>query len=86
MDYDKFVLDLSNESDIDDEYLLKAAVNMLRCIPDVDASIKPMDDTMLDHLEQAREMAEPGSEEDRIITEAWNEIAEHQKETGEWYE
>lgn len=41
---------------------------------------------MLDHLEQARDLAEYGTEEKGILTAAWNDIVDHQKETGEWYD
>jgi|AntDeeMinimDraft_4_1070355.scaffolds.fasta_scaffold02883_2 hypothetical protein len=86
MNYDKYVLDLTNDSPLTNEELIKMLACALRPINGVDTGIQPMEDTMLDHLEQAREIADSGSEEKRILTEAWNEIAEHQKETGEWYE
>jgi hypothetical protein len=86
MNYDKYVLDLTNDSPLTTEELIIMLACALRPINGVDTGIQPMEDTMLDHLEQAREIADSGSEEKRILTEAWNEIAEHQKETGEWYE
>jgi len=86
MSYDKYVIDLSNKSDIDDQHILNVITGMLRGMPEVDAAVAPIEDDMKGNLKQAMEQADPGSEEGRIITEAWNELAEHQKETGEWYD
>ena len=85
-DYDKYVLDIDNEGPLTNDQIESITISTTRNLPGVDTAIKPMEDTMLDHLEQARELADYGSEEKRILTEAWNEIADHQKETGEWYD
>lgn len=85
MSRETYVLSLYNDSDIDNKTISTMVHSALISIHGLDCTVKPMEDTMLDHLEQACDLAEYGDKEKNILTAAWNDIVDHQKETGEWY-